>query len=99
MSSEDDLEMNHHVSQLAFGRRLRVRIFDAGTFSVSCGGCVDTFGDHALVCPCKGDRTVRHNVVRNLVFGKAAAAGLRPERERERELASCPNAPSATDCR
>ena len=43
---------------------------------------MDSYGDHALVCDCKGDRTVRHNAVRNTVFGCAKDACLSPEKEK-----------------
>ena len=43
---------------------------------------MDRFGDHALVCPCKGDRTVRHNAVRNCTFSEAVVAGRNPDREK-----------------
>ena len=43
---------------------------------------MDRWGDHALTCPCGGDRTIRHNWVPNVVFEEAVGAGLRPEREK-----------------
>ena len=43
---------------------------------------MDRYGDHALVCPCKGDRTVRHNAVRNVAYSEAVEAGMRPEKEK-----------------
>ena len=43
---------------------------------------MDRWGDHALTCSCADDRTVRHNALRNVVFGEAVNAGLRPEREK-----------------
>ena len=48
-----------------------------------CGdGVLDRFGDHALVCSCRGDRARRHNLLRNLVYFAASAANLCPELER-----------------
>ena len=47
-----------------------------------CDGVLDKYGDHCLICPCGGDRTRRHNLLRNSVFHFAAAAGLRPELEK-----------------
>ena len=38
--------------------------------------------DHALVCPRKGDRTLRHNALRNTLFNLASMASLRPEKEK-----------------
>ena len=43
---------------------------------------MDRWGDHALTCSCGGDRTVRHNAVRNICYEEAADARLRPEREK-----------------
>ena len=43
---------------------------------------MDRFGDHALVCPCKGDRTVRHNAIRNVAYTEAVEAGFAAEREK-----------------
>ena len=43
---------------------------------------MDKWGDHALVCQCGGDRTVRHNALRNICFEEAVEAGARPEREK-----------------
>ncbi len=40
------------------------------------------YGDHCLVCPCGGDRTKRHNHLRNRVFFFSADAGLNPELEK-----------------
>ena len=54
----------------------------AGASCPLCGQCVDRWGDHALLCSCGGDRTIRHNAVRNICFEEAAAAGCRPEREK-----------------
>ena len=47
-----------------------------------CDDVVDRYGDHCLVCPCGGDRTKRHNKLRNEVFFFCNAAGLNPELER-----------------
>jgi len=47
-----------------------------------CDGVLDRFGDHALVCGCGGDRTRRHNLLRNMVYHAASAANLHPELEK-----------------
>ena len=44
---------------------------------------MDVFGDHALVCSCRGDRTKRHNALRNQCFFDALTAGF-PGAELER---------------
>ena len=43
---------------------------------------MDSWGDHALTCPCRGDRTVRHNVIRDLIHAEAKDAGCAPEKEK-----------------
>ena len=43
---------------------------------------MDRWGDHALVCCCHGDRTLRHNAVRDVTFQEAVDAALQPEREK-----------------
>ena len=44
---------------------------------------MDSFGDHALVCQCNGDRTVRHNALRNVVCADATQGNMNPEREKQ----------------
>eukprot|EP00660_Eupelagonema_oceanica_P008066 gene8066-biopygen42227 len=56
-------------------RRLRMPVFERAFNCPLCAGVMDTFGDHALVCACGGDRTVRHNKLRDLVLRWAHAAG------------------------
>ena len=41
-----------------------------------------TYADHCLVCPCNGDRTKRHNVLRNEAFFTLGGAGFQPELEK-----------------
>ena len=79
----DGREMDSSLFQVALKRRIRVPVSDADAFCPTCGGCLDRFGDHAVVCCCGGDRTIRHNAIRNVFFQDAAQAGLRPERERQ----------------
>ena len=52
---------------------------------------VDTHGDHCLSCPGGGDRTKRHNFVRNCSFNFCADAGLNPEAEKPGLLMPRPN--------
>ena len=48
-----------------------------------CGGIIDSYGDHALACPCRGDRTVRHNALRDLTCTEAVFARGSPEKEKQ----------------
>ncbi len=43
---------------------------------------MDSWGDHALVCPCKGDMTRGSNIFRDLIAHEAAKGGLNPEKEK-----------------
>ena len=43
---------------------------------------MDVYGDHALTCSCGGDRTIRHNHIRNNAFHFCLGAGLNPELEK-----------------
>ena len=52
-------------------------------YECPCCDCVlDRFGDHALVCCGCGDRTRRHNLLRNMAYYAASSANLHPELEK-----------------
>ena len=53
--------------RITLARRLRLAIQPEDGPCPRCGGLMDWFGDHALTCPCAGDRTRRHNAIRNHV--------------------------------
>ena len=80
--ADDARDIESPLFRIAFRRRCRVRVQADDTYCMACGGIMDSWGDHVLVCPCRGDRTVRHNVTRDLVFKEDAAAGCAPEREK-----------------
>jgi len=62
-------------------RWLRAPIF-ADEFTCSfCDGVMDVWGDHCLVCPGGGDRTKRHNLIRNATFHFCTSAGINAELE------------------
>ena len=61
---------------------LRMPVFDEDGVCPLCDGVLDKYGDHCLVCPCGGDRTRRHNMLRNYVYHYARSAGLNPELEK-----------------
>jgi hypothetical protein len=63
-------------------RRLRMQVYDDDSCCPCCGLVLDKWGDHALVCQCGGDRTVRHNAILNNTYQEAAVGGVRPEREK-----------------
>ena len=88
--AEDGREMDSALFKVALRRRLRVPVCPADDYCPCCGGCMDRFGDHALTCSCNGDRTVRHNEIRNQFYSDAVWAGLRPEKEKAGLLPSRP---------
>ena len=63
-------------------RWLRIPFADQDVHCPECDSVLDRFGDHALVCCCGGDRTRRHNLIRNMVYYAAASANLHPELEK-----------------
>eukprot|EP00971_Amphidinium_carterae_P085787 1697207-Amphidinium_carterae.1 len=59
---------------------------------------MDIYGDHALHCMCHGDRTVRHNQVRDAFADVAASAQMHPEREKAGLLPPSPQEDSISSC-
>ena len=53
-----------------------------------CDQMMDCFGDHALVCCASGDRTFRHNAIRNKAFFFCQHASLNPVLEKSKLLRS-----------
>jgi hypothetical protein len=82
MPEEDAREMDSVLFRIALQRRLRMRVTEQDEACMACGGVMDTWGDHALVCPCQGDRTRRHNILRDLLAVEAARGSLGPEKEK-----------------
>lgn len=87
---DDGREIEASLFKVALQRRLRLRTAAADTCCPCCGDVLDTFGDHALVCCCKGDRNVRHNAIRDVIFQEAVKAGTAAEREKPGLLPSRP---------
>ena len=81
-ASQGDVEIDEPLYRLCVQRRLRVPIFKGDEVCTFCGSPMDRFGDHALVCCCGGDRTVRHNAVRDQVYSELRAGGVAAEREK-----------------
>ena len=80
--ADDERTLDPLLFQTGLKRKLRLRVQDEDAFCPLCGGTMDCYGDHALVCPCNGDRTVRHNALRNVVFADASKGALGAEREK-----------------
>ena len=83
-----------HVDPILFPimiqRWLRVPLYSSDFNCPLCDEVVDRYGDHCLTCSCGGDRTKRHNLLRNEVFFQCHSAGLNPELERPGLLRSRP---------
>ena len=78
-------------------RRLRTRFSEQDLQCPKCDRILDGYGDHALVCCGGGDRTRRHNLLRNVVYHAAEAANLRPELEKPGLLPQRPLSGSTYD--
>ena len=65
-----------HVFRTMLKRRLRVAIFAQLFQCPACHDVMELYGDHALVCMCWGDRTRRHNRLRDIIYADATAGGL-----------------------
>ena len=61
-----------------------------------CGSALDIYMDHALVCSCGGDRTVRHNAIRNVTYSGCREAGINAELEKAGLLPPRPNGEELT---
>ena len=92
---DDGREFDTPLFQVSIKRRLRAPVFETEHQCPVCGEVMDRWGDHALTCSCGGDRTVRHNAIRNIFHEEATEAGLRPERE-GRFASPAPFAPPAS---
>ena len=79
-------------------RRLRIPFADGDTQCPLCDGILDSYGDHALVCCGGGDRTRRHNLLRNMVYHAAETASLHPELEKPGLLPQRPLCGSTDEC-
>ena len=92
----DGREIDTPLFRVALKRRIRAPVFDVDTGCPRCGEILDRFGDHAMTCQCGGDRTIRHNAVRNVHHAEAVEAGLRSEREKAGLLPARPSADGMT---
>jgi hypothetical protein len=81
-SKEARLDNEPALYRVMIQRWLRMPLTDQDCECPCCDGVLDRFGDHALVCCGGGDRTRRHNLLRNIVFYEASACGLHPELEK-----------------
>jgi len=75
--------------------RLLQDVFSQDSFCELCGDVMDAKGRHAATCPCGGDRTRRHNGVRDRICAFAHDARQRPEKEKPGLLQPSPEQPNA----
>ena len=81
-SKQLDTKMAPELFRISIASWLRMPLLsDHGTCPM-CGTALDVYMDHALVCSCGGDRTLRHNSVRNCTYKFAQQGDLHPEREK-----------------
>eukprot|EP00973_Karenia_brevis_P078144 10851651-Karenia_brevis.AAC.1 len=80
--TDEARRMDPVLFQLAVKRRLRMRVQARDSFCPMCGQTMDAYGDHALSCSCNGDRTTRHNCLRDCLYYDAKQANMSPEREK-----------------
>jgi hypothetical protein len=88
--ADDGRSMDTDLFRTALARRLRLRITEKPEWCPCCGEIFDTFGDHALACACGGDRTVRHNKFRNIMWEESRMAGMDTQKEKANLLPERP---------
>ena len=94
---DDGRELDPPLFQIALKRRLRVPVYEVDDFCPRCGSVKDKWGDHALTCSCNGERNIRHNSVRDILYEEALEASLRPEREKAGLLPARPTSDGAPE--
>jgi len=77
-----DNAMTSAQSKVCLQRRLGLKVRPTPVFCPYCDGICDEYGDHDITCCSGGDRTKRHNRIRNRGNQKASAAALNPELEK-----------------
>ena len=80
-SSATQSKVDPLLFKTSIQRWLRTPIFENEFTCSFCDGVMDVWGDHCLVCPGGGDRTKRHNLIRNAAFHFCAIAGFNAELE------------------
>ena len=80
--ADEDRIMEWDHFQYVLRRRLRIKVLPTDMPCCYRIDQMDVYGDHALVCQCNGDRTKRHNGIRNLICNEPRIVGLEPEVEK-----------------
>jgi hypothetical protein len=76
-------EWDTNLFRISLKRRCRLRVQNEDSICPLCGSIMDSFGDHALVCPCGGDRTTRHNRLRDTAHIEMNIGHLGAEKEKQ----------------
>ena len=82
-NKEKGLKVSSELYRFMIARRMRLKLVHQHSSCPCCGETLDAFMDHALVCQCGGDRTLRHNAGRDAFFQEALSSGVRAEREKQ----------------
>ena len=93
---DEGTQMDSELFRISLGRRLRLPFLDSPTSCPMCGTALDVYLDHALVCSCGGDRTVRHNAIRNVTYRSCREAGTNAELEKAGLLPPRPSCEEVT---
>ena len=62
--------------------RLGLKVFVTAGQCISCSADSDATGDHAISCGGQGERIMRHNSMRDVLYQTAVQAGLCPDKRR-----------------
>ena len=78
------LHLRNREMKVSLSYRLGLNVF---AVAGPCGACVtmnsDRLGDHAIACGSQGERILRHNSMRDILFQTALQAGLCPAKEEQ----------------
>ena len=80
--SEAGTLLDGELLRIVAKRRIRARFQTTHDSCPLCGDPLDMYMDHALVCHCGGDRTVRHNLVQRDLTRSFQLLGFRPVPEK-----------------
>jgi hypothetical protein len=90
-NDEAHTKVSSELFKISVARRLRMRLLHEHSACPCCGAGMDVFMDHALVCPCGGDRTLRHNALRDCFFRFVVEFfGIKAQKEKQGLLPARP---------
>lgn len=92
------LDIEPELFKVMLQRWLRIPIATEDSVCHLCDRVLDKYGDHCLTCDSGGDRTRRHNLLRNLVYQACETALLAPELEKPGLLPARPSDEAGATC-